>query len=71
MEMSGELHAPGRFNPGERAAGSYWVGPRAGLNVLSRRKPFTSTGLTVGLRRTPTTVYAVIAQHMVGIIVSF
>jgi hypothetical protein len=40
---------PGRFNPGERASGSHWiggwVGSRAGLFDLEKRKFLTLPGL--------------------------
>jgi hypothetical protein len=40
--VCGQLHAPGRFTPGERALGNHWVGgwvdPRAGLDDLEKRK---------------------------------
>jgi hypothetical protein len=49
MEMTGQLHAPAAFNTGERAPDTHWlggwVGPRAGLDMVSKRK-------TVG-NRTP------------------
>jgi len=38
MELSGQLHTPGRFTPGERTTSSYciggWVGPSASLCQL-------------------------------------
>jgi hypothetical protein len=44
---------PGRFTAGERAPGTHWiggwVGPRAGLNDVEKRKIFDPTGT-----RTPT-----------------
>jgi hypothetical protein len=40
---------PGRFTPGERAAGNHWIGgkvdPRAGLDDVERRKFLTLPGL--------------------------
>jgi hypothetical protein len=40
---------PGRFTPGERAPGTYWIGgwvdPRAGVNDLEKRKFLTLPGL--------------------------
>jgi hypothetical protein len=42
MEVSGQLHAPGRFTPRERAPGIHWiggwVGPRTGLDMVSKWK---------------------------------
>jgi hypothetical protein len=42
MEVSSQLHAPGRFTPRERAPGTYciggWVGTRAVLDALVKRK---------------------------------
>jgi len=42
MEVSGQLHAPGRFTPKERVTGTHWigdlVGPRAGPNMCRREK---------------------------------
>jgi hypothetical protein len=42
MEVSGQLHAPGRFTPKERAPGTHWiggwVGPRAVLDAVLQRK---------------------------------
>jgi hypothetical protein len=42
MEVSGQLHAPGRFVPRERATGTHWiggrVGPRAGLDAEGKIK---------------------------------
>jgi hypothetical protein len=42
MEVSGQLHAPGRFYPWERAPGTHWirewVGPRGGLDAVVKRK---------------------------------
>jgi hypothetical protein len=31
----------GRFTPGERAPGTHWVGPRAGLDDVEKRKFLT------------------------------
>jgi hypothetical protein len=43
---------PGRFTPGERAPGIHWmgrwVGPRAGLGDVEKRKFFTLPGLELG-----------------------
>jgi hypothetical protein len=40
---------PGRFTPGERAPGTHWiggwVGPRAGLDDVEKRKFLTLPGL--------------------------
>jgi hypothetical protein len=40
---------PGRFNPGERASGTFWiggwVGPRASLDAVEMRKFLTLPGL--------------------------
>jgi hypothetical protein len=42
MEVSGQLHAPGPFTPGESDTDTHWtggcVGPRAGLDALEFRK---------------------------------
>jgi hypothetical protein len=42
MEMSGQLHAPGRFTPRERAPGTHlirgWVDLRAVLDAVVKRK---------------------------------
>jgi hypothetical protein len=42
MDVSRQLHAAGRFTPRERAPGTHWiagrVGPRAGLDVVLKRK---------------------------------
>jgi hypothetical protein len=42
MEVSGHLHAPAALPPMERATGTHWmgdwVGPRAGLDTVSKRK---------------------------------
>jgi hypothetical protein len=42
MEVSGQLHAPCRFTPKERAPGTHWigdwVGPRAVLDAVVKRK---------------------------------
>jgi hypothetical protein len=49
--VGGEWSAsrPGRFTPGERAPGTYWiggwVGPRAALDVAEKREFFTLLGL--------------------------
>jgi hypothetical protein len=42
MEVSGQLHAPGRFTPRERAPAAHWiggwVGPKAILDAVVKRK---------------------------------
>jgi hypothetical protein len=42
MEVSGQLHAPGRFTPRERDPSAHWiggwVGPRAVLDAVVKRK---------------------------------
>jgi len=42
MEVSGQLHAPAALSPREIAPGTHWigrwVGPRAGLDVVVKRK---------------------------------
>jgi hypothetical protein len=42
MEVSGQLHAPGRFTPRERDPGTHWiggcVGSRAVLDEVVKRK---------------------------------
>jgi hypothetical protein len=49
--VGGEWSAsrPGRFTPGERAPGTHWiggwVGPRAGLDDVEKRKFLTLPGL--------------------------
>jgi hypothetical protein len=49
LEMSGQLHAPGHFTPGERAHGTHltggWVGPRAGLDDMEKWKFLPPPGL--------------------------
>jgi hypothetical protein len=46
--MSGQLYAPGRSTPSERATGTHWiegwVDLRAGLDNLEKRKLFTLPG---------------------------
>jgi hypothetical protein len=48
MEVSGQLHAPGRFTPGKRAPDAHWrgvwMGPRAGLEAVAKRKILASAG---------------------------
>jgi hypothetical protein len=48
MEVSGQLHAPAALLPGERAPGTRWivgwVGPRAGLNGVEKRKRVAPAG---------------------------
>jgi hypothetical protein len=48
---------PCRFTPGERAPGTHWVwgwvGPRAGLNDVEKRKFLTLPGLKLRLLRCP------------------
>jgi hypothetical protein len=40
--VSGQLHSPAALPPGERAAGTHWIGgragPRAGMDTVSKRK---------------------------------
>jgi hypothetical protein len=47
--VSGQLHAPAALPPGERATGTHWiggwVGPRAGLDAVEKRKFLTLPGL--------------------------
>jgi hypothetical protein len=42
VEVTGQLHAPTALPPRERAPGTHWiggsVGPRAGLDVVVKRK---------------------------------
>jgi hypothetical protein len=49
LEVSGQLHAPAGLPPGERAAGTHWIGgwvdPRAGLDDEQKRKFLTLQGL--------------------------
>jgi hypothetical protein len=55
----GELSAslPGRFTPGERAAGTHWTGdwvdPRSGLDDFEKRKFLTLPGLELRPLRRP------------------
>jgi hypothetical protein len=41
MQVSGQLHAPGRFTPVEGAPGTHWiggwVGPKTGLGDVEKR----------------------------------
>jgi hypothetical protein len=49
--VGGEWSAsrPGRFNPGDKAPGTHWIGgwvdPRAGLDEVKKRKFMTLPGL--------------------------
>jgi hypothetical protein len=49
---------PGRFNPGERAPGTHWIGGsvalRAGLDDLEKRKFLTLPGLELRSLGRPT-----------------
>jgi hypothetical protein len=49
MDVSGQLHALGRFTPRERAPGTHWiggwVGPRAGLDYEEKTKFLILPGL--------------------------
>jgi hypothetical protein len=49
LEVSGQLHILAGFTPGERAPGTHWiggwVGPRASLDDVERRKIFPLPGL--------------------------
>jgi hypothetical protein len=42
MKLSGQLHAPGCFNPREKACSTHWIGgwvvSRAGLDMVVKRK---------------------------------
>jgi hypothetical protein len=42
MEVNGQLHAPAALPPGKEPPGTHciggWVGPRAGLDAVVRRK---------------------------------
>jgi hypothetical protein len=42
MEVSGQLHAPATLLPGKEPPGTHWiggwVGPRAGLDMVEKRK---------------------------------
>jgi hypothetical protein len=46
-----QLHAPASFTPAERALGTHWiggwVGPRAGLDDVEKKKFFTLLGLEI------------------------
>lgn len=48
MDMSIQLHNPGRFTPGKilvvHLIGD-WMSPRNGLDVLEKWKSFTSAGI--------------------------
>lgn len=48
MEVNNQLHAPAHFTPAETAAGTCWirgwVGLRARLNALEKRKISTAAG---------------------------
>jgi hypothetical protein len=48
MKVSGQLHAPAALSPRERAPGTHWiggwVGPRAVLDAVVKRKIHTPTG---------------------------
>jgi hypothetical protein len=48
MEVSGQLHAPATLPPWERAPGTHcignWVSPRAGLNLMEKRKSLAPVG---------------------------
>jgi hypothetical protein len=52
MEVSGHLHDPGRFSPRERASGTHWiggwVGSRAGLDAVVKRKIPSPYGKIIG-----------------------
>jgi len=43
MEVNGQLRSPATSPPGEKPPGTYgtggWVGPKAGLDVVSKRIP--------------------------------
>jgi hypothetical protein len=49
---TGQLHAPGRFTPVERAPGTHWrggwVNPRVVLDDVKKRKFLTLPGLELG-----------------------
>jgi hypothetical protein len=45
---------PSRFTPGERAPGTHWVDPRAGLGDVGKRKFLTLLGLKLRLLGRPT-----------------
>jgi hypothetical protein len=42
MDVSGQLHTPAALNPGEGVPGTHrigtWVGPRASLDAVEKRK---------------------------------
>jgi hypothetical protein len=42
MEVSGKFHVPAAYHPGKEAPGTHWigswVGPRAGLDAVVKRK---------------------------------
>jgi hypothetical protein len=40
MEVSGQLHTPAALFSRERDPDTHWIGPRAGLDVKTRRKSF-------------------------------
>jgi hypothetical protein len=47
--VSGQLHVPDSFTPGERAPGTHWmggwVGPRTGLDDVEKKTFFILPGL--------------------------
>jgi hypothetical protein len=55
--VSGQLHAPAVFNPGERAHGTHWIGgwvdPRAGQDDLEKKKLLTLSGLELRILSLP------------------
>jgi hypothetical protein len=49
MEVSGQLEAPAAFPPGKSEHGTHWIegwmGPRADLDLVVKRKIFPLPGL--------------------------
>jgi hypothetical protein len=59
MELSRQLHAPVRFIPGTHLTGG-WVGPRAGLDAVAKRKiPCTCRESNLGRPVRPYTYWAI------------
>jgi hypothetical protein len=67
MEVSGQLHAPAGLPPGKKAHSTYWiggwVGTRAGLDDVEKRKFLTLPGLELQLVASRYTDYAIPAPQ--------
>jgi hypothetical protein len=61
---------PGRFTPGERAPGTHWIGgwmgPRAGLGDVEKRKFLTMPGLELRLLGLPACSQSLYRLHYPG-----